>query len=389
MNKVFELSNKCRNQLKAHLSNFCNIVLVLFFIIICSGLFFACQNQKALLPRTLYFLKGWGEESQIWMLDVDGITKIQLTFEPRGIDDFSVSQKDGRLAYVSGNRLYLADQEGKNGELIADASIIDNQIEGYYFHGVVDTPVFSPDGKYLAYGFDGLHIYNPSTGVDEHLLKNLGNSLGESYIFAQEAYYPESWSSDGERLLFVMGYYEGDTLGIMEMGKEKIFRRLYSGQAVCCHYNWSPDNAHVLASNPYFVVNLRPGLWRYDALTGEKTNLISGSGTGDIFYFVGWPYQLPSGDLYFFYLAENQFSHEEVIPLKLCRSQMDGSDIQEVRPEEFHIREVLWGINKSEALILGRTEGDINHLILFTGVDEPLQILIDQADTIHSLTWGP
>ena len=68
---------------------------------------------------------------------------------------------------------------------------------------------------------------------------------------------------------------------------------------------------------------------------------------------------------------------------------MDGSDIQELRSEVFQIREVLWGMNEPEAIILGRTEGDINQLILLTGVDEPLQILIDQADTIHSLTWGP
>lgn len=365
-----------------------SLAWVLFYVLFLSGVLTACSSQASLLPHALYYLEGWGEDAQIWKLADDGLTKTQLTFQPGGIDAFSVSASDGSLAFVNNNRLFITDHEGKNQQLIADASNVSTQIDQYYYHGTITTAVFSPDGSFLAYAFDGLHIYNLSTGEDEHVLKNLENSLGESYIFSQEAYYPESWSSDGSMLLISMGYYEGSTLAIMEMGEEKSFQRLFSEMPVCCEFSWSPDNAYIYVADPSFHTG-RPGLWRYDAKSGEKFSLISDNDTGDMFYFVGWPQVTKSGELLFFYYPTVQFSPDIGIPLKLSRSQSDGTEIREVRPEVFSLRDVLWVKDDEKAVILGRIEGETVQMMYLSSIDGPLQILMDDAGTIHNLVWGP
>jgi hypothetical protein len=364
-----------------------NFAMVIAFVLLLSSFLSACTSQASLIPHALYYLEGWEEEAQIWKLEKDGISKRQLTFEPGGINAFSVSKRDGSLAFVSNNRLFVTDPEGNNKRLIADASNIDNQIEDYHFHGIIDRPVFSPDGQFLAYAFDGLHIYNFSTEEDKHILRNLGNLLDEPYVFTKEAYYPESWSSDGNQLLFLMGYYEGSTLAIMEMGEDITFRRLLSDGPVCCLYSWTPENTHILVANPYFN-NIQPGLWRYDVKTGEKISLISDDDQGGNLNFVGWPNQLSSGAYYFFYHSTDRFSPEEGVPLSLGYSLLNGFDIEQVRPEKFQIRELLWVKDEPKAIIVGRTNEDNYQLIYLPAGQDPLQVIIDEAQSIHNLTWG-
>ena len=81
---------------------------------LCSGVMSFCTSSYGLLPGSLYFLDGLYEDSQLWRLDADGVTLTRLTAEPGGITAFSVSPKDGSLAYVSGDCLYLADAQDQH-----------------------------------------------------------------------------------------------------------------------------------------------------------------------------------------------------------------------------------------------------------------------------------
>jgi len=329
-----------------------------------------------------------GEEAQVYQLGSDGTSLKQITHVRNGVDAFAVSPKDARIALVSNNELFLMEKNGENGILIADGHTVDENVEDYIFRSQVSSPSFSPDGRKLAYGFNGLHIYDIPTGEDLHALTNLGNLLGEPFVFSKEVYAPGPWSPDGSLLLIYMGYYEGDTLAVMEPGAEQPFRRLWSDGPICCTYNWSSDGKSVLAGNPYYTGDI-PGIWQFDAKTGAQNVVVKGLEENGSINFAGWANKLVTGDLLFFYVNLARFSPDVGISLQMVRSDPNGAHIEPVRAEIFHIIDVLWTRDGSAAVILqpGDEKGTIQ--ITFARTDNnPLQILF-QGQRIRYPAWGP
>lgn len=187
-------------------------------------------------------------------------------------------------------------------------------------------------------------------------------------------------------LLIIMGYYEGSTLAVMDLDAEQPFRRLLSDGPVCCLFNWSEDGNSVLVANPYYTVDI-PGLWRYDAETGEQSVVIPGLLEDGSSNFVGWPLQTGSGELIFFYVNEH-FSPDTGIPLTMVHSDPGGSTLEEVRPETFQIIEVLWAPDGSMAIILQPGTNGTVQMILTQTDGKSLQILFE-AQRIENLRWGP
>ena len=240
-----------------------------------SSLLAACAGTAKPLPHSLYYRDGPEGDVQVRRLEADGFTTVQTTHEEAGVSYFAVSPADGSLAFVSNNQLFLVDGDGGNRRLVADDSQVDKEGDDYAFRGFLEGPAFSPDGRTLAYAFDGVHLYNLASGEDEHALTNLGNLLGEAFVFAKENYFPGPWSPDGRKLLIVMGYFEGSTLAVMDREAAQPFTRLWSDGPACCLFNWAADGRSVFVANPHYTGE-RPGLWRYDAETGEETMLIMG-----------------------------------------------------------------------------------------------------------------
>jgi Tol biopolymer transport system component len=354
------------------------------FFLACSGLLAACA--PSLLPHSVHYLEGPGETAQVWRLDADGETSVQVTHEELGVQEFAVSPADGGLAIVSNNQLFLMDAAGENRLLIADESHVDRHVDDPGFTTAVTSPVFSPDGQTLAYALDGLHLYDLATGQDDHVLFDLGNLLGEPSVFAKELYSPGPWSPDGSKLLIVMGYFEGSTLAVMDLEAEQPYTRLRSNGPVCCSFSWAADGRSVLVANPNFTT-IEPGLWRYDAETGEETVVLAGAGEDDKRHYVGWPMQLPSGDLLFFD-AYIHFDPDVGIPLTMARSNSDGSNITPIRPEVFGVCDVLWSDDGSLALILQGCGGGKAQVVLARPDESSLQVLIE-GERIRGMAWGP
>ncbi|HET7011738.1 MAG TPA: hypothetical protein VFI11_13260 [Anaerolineales bacterium] len=348
----------------------------------------ACGGPKNLLPHSLYYLSGPSEAAQVWRMETDGVNTTQVTHEEGRVDDFAVSPADGSLAFVVDGRLFMMDLDGGNRRLIADESDVNRHVDDPGFTTSAGSPVFSPDGKTLAYALDGLHVYDLATGEDDHVLLNLGNLLGEAFVFAKEIYSPESWSPDGRKLLIGMGYMEGSTLAVMDMEAEQPFTRLRSHGPVCCTTSWTPDSRSVLVANASFST-VEPGLWRYDVETGEETVLMAGPRQDGSRDYIDWPLQLISGDLAFFHVNLERFDPDIGIPLVMVRSDATGSNLRPIRTEPFDFFTALWSEDGSFAVVVLPGEGEGSRRIALARTDEsPLQVLIE-GERIHRLAWGP
>ena len=357
-----------------------------FFLIPFFAFLAACSGAASPLPHSLYYLSGWDADAQVWRLDLETQSTQQVTGEEFGVQDFSVSPADGSLAIVTGNRLYLLDADGGDRRLVADGSTVDPNIEDYIFRGFVNDPVFSPDGATLAYAFDGLHLYDTASTEDKHALTNLGNLNDEPFVFAKEVYSPGRWSPDGSKLLILMDYYEGSTLAVMDPDAEQPFTRLRSEGPVCCTFSWSADSQSVLVANPNYTGDI-PGLWSFDAHTGEETVLIPGIAEDGSINFVGWPFKRQDGSLYYFHENVERFSPDEGIHLSMARSAADGGNRTQLRPDVFSFYDALWSPDGSFALVV--EPGDEASRLLHVPADgSPLQVLLE-GEWIRGLAWGP
>lgn len=350
--------------------------------VVASTFLAACSGSGRLLPRSVYFLEGPRGGAQVWRLETDGATLTQMTQAESGVSAFAVSSADGSLAFVSDNRLFLEDGNGESRRLVADGNLVQAESEDLVIANTVEAPSFSPDGRTLAYALDGLHLFSVVTGVDRHELVNGGNLLGEEYKLARENYSPGDWSPDGSRLVLWMGYGDGTTLAVMEPGQAQPFVRMRSKDLVAGGVSWSPDSRSLYVANPDYSVDW-PGLWRYDALSGKEYPLVTTQpGTSR---FVGWPVELASGRLLFFY--GEQFFPDSGIPLVMVRSDADGSNRVSVRQEQQHIGDALWAPDGSLAVISHFTDGAAGQLVLARPDESPLRVLA-AGEWIRQLAWG-
>src|SRR6185503_12449548 len=126
--------------------------------------------EDTLLPHTFYFL---GTDSagltQVFRIERDGKTQKQLTFEPVSVNDYDVSLADESVAYVANNQLLLVNSDGSDRRLVVDGGPVD---ENNPFLSNINSPVFSPDGQTLAYGYKGLNLYSVSSGVSNLIIEN-------------------------------------------------------------------------------------------------------------------------------------------------------------------------------------------------------------------------
>ena len=76
------------------------------------------------------------------------------------------------------------------------------------------------------------------------------------------------------------------------------------------------------------------------------------------------------------------------IPLAMVRSDPDGANRTQLRPEVFHITQALWAQDGSLALILRRGGADNWQVVLARTDGSPLQVLIE-GEGIRDLAWGP
>lgn len=343
------------------------------------------------LPHSLYFLSDQNSgRFQIWVLEADSGAARRITDEPAGVSEYDVSASDGRVAYITENRLYLIDSDGSGRTMLVDPGADDGQDDTYHYTRKLSGVSWTNNGSILAYGLNGVHLYFVSEQRDAHVIENVIEERADGTIYPSAMVRPLSWSPDGNFLLVEIGFFEGSTLGTYSLQTAELVR-LGSGGIVCCQPAWSADSRSVLVASPLFGV-IPSGLWRYDAQTGEETELIHHTSEDDTLNFVNWPLELPNGELRYFYNNTAAFP-QTAAPLLMVSSGADGvSGRQLIRPEYWENYEVLWAQDGSLVVAVQPPTGvtptwpRTGPIVLIPASDGPV---IPLSASGYQLRWGP
>ena len=305
-----------------------------------------------LLPHTLYFVNNDGTGiAQVFRLGTDGETVTQLTSEPSAVGSYDVSQVDGSVIYISNNQLLFINADGSGRRMLVDGGAIDPNDQ---FSTSISSPVFSPDGQTLAYGYKGLNLYAISTGVSNRVLAQQANPNSAS--LPGVTYSPKNYSPDGTKLLVstIIPNSDGSATGIYSISGNVLLPMDGDGMRVCCtEQAWTPDGSGLYTANAT-VGFFASGLWKIDTATGKSSTLLPTEAGGGAYNLAAFPYLAPDGNLYFFYnTALNPDGMIDHAPLQIVRAAADGVTGRAIlRPETFTaLNEALWAPDASFVIV--------------------------------------
>ena len=350
-------------------------------------------QAAGLLPHTLYFL---GNDKtgilQVFRFEEDGKTLRQITFEPAAVSRYDVSRVDGSVVYVANNQLLLINADGSGRRVLVDGGPVDpnNPIENS-----LSNPVFSPDAGTIAYGYQGLNLYDVATSVSNRVLEKPVVDPVSGVTRQGELYWPEKYSPDGEKLIITTGVPNSDAIldAIYYPASKSIVRFTSdSGVFICCgEEEWTQDSLSFYAANPT-VGLFGSGLWRVDAATGAITTLLPTDAGGGNFNLADEPFLATDSQLYFFFTtASSPDGMIQRSPLQLVRSAPDGVTGRTVlSSENFQLlNEALWAPDASLVIVAYAPmqevyEGGQAEVIFLDG--RPGLVLTTFA---QQMKWGP
>ena len=351
----------------------------------------AGDSPSGLLPHSLFYLANDAAQiSQVFRLDKDGKTITQLTFEPADVEEFDVSLVDGSLAFVTNNQLYSANADGSNRKMIVDGGAQDVNNP---FLTNVGSPVFSPNGQTIAYGYKGLNFYAIASGQSNRVLEDQITQFDGGLSVPKELYFPERYSADGNLLLVTLGYYEGASTAIYYLNGGSLVRLSGGeGSIICCgDYSLSGDASMLFSASPTFGM-FNAGLWRVDTNTGVVTSLLQSGFESNPVEVADNPFIAPDGQLYYFYASvPNTGDMINRPPLQLVRSGADGVNGRTVlRPETFtSMNEALWAPDASFVIAANAPNDQIymgGTAELYPTDGSPMTVLLPFA---RDMRWGP
>ena len=380
--------------------------LVLIIIGLLSGLLAACKITSGIptqeseptpqmitspsaqdefsLPVPLFYL----HTDQIWRLDADAQSLQQITQESTPIDSFDISA-EGMLVFISNNNLITCNSEGLDREVLREGPALTlihdelarlNDIE--YINSAMRTPLWSPDGRRIAFIENGLQIFDLETNQTE-LIWSQSTTSSEPNLFESVL----AWSPDGQYLLVSQYPYPIEAqnqrwLSVLQLGGPlylKISRII--GET----FAWSPDMRYLFLANAVYGTDR--SLMGCDLET-MQCKMLAEFEPARWYYFYAYPFVTAEDRLLVFMGA----SEDPVQPpeaLTLISLRLDGYERRSMRSDGYVIGSALWSPDEKGVLItLAQAAGEypIGSLLwLSTSNDPPIQLPIMAPS---HLRWG-
>lgn len=337
------------------------------------------NNAADLLPHSLYYVAAAGVNgSQLFRMERDGKTVMQLTNELAMVYDYDVSSRDGSVVYVANNQLILINADGSNRRVLVDGGTVapNNPVETN-----LHDPVFSPDGGKIAYAYQGVNLFDLSTGLSSLILQDVN-------------YRPQTFSPDGTKILMTVNVPNSDgTHDVLYFpaSNSTVGFTSTDGSFFCCgREEWSQDGTSLYVANPAMGI-LTSGLWRVDAASGVITTLLPTDAGNGKFNLADEPYLASDGQLYYFYMnGTDMDGFSDAAPLQIVRSAPDGVTGRTVlRPETFEaLTEALWAPDGSFVIAAKRSSNDGVLELYYTDAAKGMISLLAFGGA-QQMKWGP
>lgn len=335
------------------------------------------------LPAPIYYLlEADGNPRALYRLETDTVTNTLISDVPEDVASFSVNPVNGDVAFAAGNSLYHTGPMGEDPRVLIEGAQ-GEETEEFVLKEKIGRPVWSPDGKQLAYTRGGLMLLELDSMTSTMLLENQLEQMPSGGVLIREIYAANRWNADGTKLILDVGYYEGGTIGIYDLTARRLIMP-HTESWLCCQTSWSSDGTSVYVSSP-FIGMIEPGLWQIDAGTGEVTVLAEQ--TSEAFPFVGWAEENPEGTLNYFYNSVLLPPDDGTLALAPYQSPvLDFEDQTQTSQQTYRLREVLWAPDHELAVGLGYSDSLYGeNLYLITTTDLPAVVLPFEGSFI---AWG-
>lgn len=352
----------------------------------------------ARLPAPVYFIAA--DSGQIVRLEPDGQTLSQLTFESQPVLEFDVAAQTGALVYVIGDpeletrewTLLTLDGSGRRELVYGEISQARIRPNGQLVVFRLDNP---PPGLLLGQEQSPAGVYSSvltggRPGLVRADLPPDGDPGNEAVSWV---YSPVDWSPDGSRL--ALYGYDADLAGIPG-GQVFIIDpanpdgAAVSGPSCCEQERWSADGNYLTVGGGGPGPDLRYGLYRVNASTGEEEEILGY--LEDRVPFVSAPQQLADGQIYAFVeLAPvEEASWEYPYRPALSRVALDGT-VTPLRPADLPPGEVLWRADASGVLVSmfngARPDGLLSGQLVWLPLDGDDAVLLPVRG--GAMRWAP
>jgi hypothetical protein len=337
------------------------------------------------LPVPLYYL----QEGQIWRLDSDTQTPMQITQEDAPIDAFDISPANGMLALISENSLITTDPDGLDRQVlrvggnlptIADPLARLNNLA--YIALAICSPHWSPDGRQIAFFENGLQVYDLETNQTK-LIWAQSTTSNEPNLF--ESVF--SWSPDGRYLLVSQYTYPIETLQQRWLSLLQVGGPLYLEIATATQssFTWSPDMAYLFLANAAY--GTESSLMRCDPET-MQCRLIAEFEPARWYYHYAFPFVTADERLLVFMGASDD-PDQPPEAFRLISLRLDGYERISLREDGYILDSALWSPDGDGVLItLAQASGahPAGSLLWLSTDDVPAVPL--PAVNANNLRWG-